>query len=86
MELITIKQIGNNIFQIIGKSNQSNEFVKTCLVREIAKLAEKAEECRGIPQQEFEAHDLPDNIVVHATYMFQTGTDIQKFLNEFENI
>ncbi|MBO5003959.1 MAG: hypothetical protein J6D03_01605 [Clostridia bacterium] len=85
MELVGVKCIGENTFQIIGITNQDNEFIKANLIAMVAKLSEKAEKCYGIPKEEY-AHTIPAKLVVHSTYSFMSGADIKAFLNECQNI
>lgn len=84
MEMLSVgvKQIGDGIFQIIGTANLDIDITQNLLIEKVAEFAEKAERNHGIPQQEMVAHTMPANVVVHATYMFLSGADIEAFLDE----
>lgn len=81
MMSVQVTQIGNNVFQIIGKADVANELCQAFLLDKVTKLAEKAERHHGVPQNNI-AHTTPAELVVHATYYFLSGVDIEAFLKE----
>lgn len=83
---VQVAQIGNNVFQIIGKADLDSDLIRCFLLNKVAKFAERAERNHGIPQQNNVAHTMPSDVVVHATYMFLSGSDIFAFLKECEDI
>lgn len=87
MELMSVgvRQIDNSTFQIIGTASLDTNMTREILIEKVVKLAEIAERNHGVSKQEF-AHTMPTNVVVHATYMFQSGIDVQSFLSDCENV
>ncbi len=83
---VEVTQIGKNVFQVIGKANLDCDFARGFLLGKVVEYAEKAERNHGISQLEYVAHTMPANLVVHATYMFLSGADIEAFLNECKDI
>lgn len=85
MELVGIKQIGDNTFQIIGIANENNDIIKAKLIAIVSSLAEKAEKNNGIPKYEY-ARTTPAKVIVHSTYSFMSGADVKTFLRECKDI
>lgn len=83
---VQVTQIGNNVFQIIGKADFDSDLIRCFLLNKVADFAERAERNHGIPQPNNVAHTVPSNVVVHATYMFLSGADINEFLKECREI
>ncbi|HBC84651.1 MAG TPA: hypothetical protein DCZ30_04340 [Clostridiales bacterium] len=83
--LVGVKWISNNTVQMIGSTNLNSNIIKADLISMVVKLAEIAEMNHGVPVNEF-AHTVPAKIVVYATYMFLSGTDMESFLNDCKNL
>lgn len=83
---IRVKPIADNVFQIIGKADFDCYRSRCLLINKIVEFVERAERNHGIPQPNDVAQTMPANVVVHATYMFLSGADIQAFLKECKDI
>lgn len=83
---VVVKQIASNMFQIIGSCNDRNVFTRIQIFEQVVKFANAAERNGGIPQQKEEICSMPADLMIHATYMFMSQTDIETFVRECGHI
>ena len=83
---VGVSPIGNNVFQIIGKAEVDHDIVRLMLLNGVLRIIEKAEKNHGIPQPSEVVHTTPTKVMIHATFMFLSGADIEMFLKECEDI
>lgn len=88
MEILSVgvAQIDNNVFQIIGKADSDHDIVKKILLNKVLFFIEKAEKNHGIPQPNEVVHTTPTKVMIHATFMFLSVSDIEMFLKECKDI